>query len=198
MAGYSRIGHPGPDSTASIRHRNVAFSALSRIPPAGPVAAAPKEETMHGSQKTVIKGLCFILCMVVSLVAAMPLMAEYTNVAVTDTSDPAYWVDRGALYATYGSYTAAVKAYNKALTLDANNSKAYFNRGLSYAELGDYTSALADINKAIALDSGQAGYFYGRGRVKLISGNKDEALADFRKAAAMGNSDAGAYLDAMR
>jgi len=145
------------------------------------------------------KGLCLAFCMMVTLIMATPLMAEYTNVSVTtDTNDPAYWIDRGGLYATYGSYAAAIKAYDKALTLDANNSKTYFNRGLSYAELGDYTTALVDINKAISLNPGQAEYFYGRGRVALLSGKDDQALADFMKAAEMGDRDAAGYLKNMR
>lgn len=170
--------------------------ARSCIPPDRSVVVALKEETMYRPVK--FKCLSFILCMLMALVTTAPVMAEYTNAAVTDINDPAYWVDRGGLYATYGSYAAAVKAYNKALTLDTNNSKAYFNRGLSYAELGDYTSALADINKAIALSPGRASYFYGRGRVMLLSGKRDQALADFRKAADMGDKDAAAYLKEMR
>ena len=137
------------------------------------------------------------VCFALVLSLAAPVTAEYMNTALTDTNDPAYWIDLGGLYATYGSYTAAIKAYNKALELDADNSKAYFNRGLSYAETGDLNQALVDINKAISLDMNQSGYYYARGRVLLMSGQNDQAMLDFRKAAQMGDPDAMQYLDKM-
>jgi tetratricopeptide (TPR) repeat protein len=153
-----------------------------------------KESAMDQQRTYCISNLMVAVCFVFAIFATSPVMAEYTNVSVTDTNDPAYWLDRGGLYATYGSYKAAIKAYEKALALDSNNSIAYFNRGLAYAELGDLEQARMDINKAISLDASKRNYYYGRGRVHLMSGNKDQAIQDFKKAANMGDLDAISYL----
>ena len=144
---------------------------------------------------SVILAVCLVSAFIM---APSGMAAEYSNEAVTDTGDPVYWLDRGGLYATYGSYKAAIKAYDKALELNPNSDKAYFNRGLSYAEIGDLNQAMLDINKAISLNSGKENYYYARGRVQLLSGNKDEALKDFKKAADMGDLDAKKYLTEMQ
>ncbi|MGD9369004.1 MAG: tetratricopeptide repeat protein [Desulfobacteraceae bacterium] len=141
-------------------------------------------------------GLLIIACLALLLLTATQVAAQYVNEKITDVNDPNYWLDRGGLYATYGSYNAAIKAYEKALALDADNSKAFFNRGLSYAELGDLNQALVDINKAISIDPTQGSYYYGRGRVLLLSSKKDRALEDFNKAAELGDLDAISYLQA--
>lgn len=138
--------------------------------------------------------LMVAVCLVFTLFMTSHAWADYSNVSVTDTNDPVYWLDRGGLYATYGSYAAAIKAYEKALALDANISVAYFNKGLSHAELGDLDQARMDIDKAISLDASKKNYYYARGRVHLMSGNKDQALQDFKKAADMGDQDAISYL----
>ncbi len=152
---------------------------------------------MDRQRAITIASLMFAVCFVSALIVTTPGMAEYSNLSVTDKLDPAYWLDRGGLYATYGSYTAAIKAYEKALELDANNSKAYFNRGLSYAELGNLNQALIDINKAITLNPGQSNFYYARGRVQLLSGNSAQAFKDFNKASNMGDLDAQKYLAQM-
>ncbi len=128
------------------------------------------------------------------LLLASPGAADYFNSAITDTNDPVYWLDQGGLFATYGSYSAAVEAYKKALALDANNSKAYYDMALAYGELGDLDQALVDINRAIALDAGQSQYYYGRAWILLKDGRMAEANDNFHKAADMGNLDAIAYL----
>lgn len=150
-------------------------------------------------RNTIIKpALRIIACLALLVLAAAPVAAQYVNEKLTDDNDPTYWLDRGGLYATYGSYSAAIKAYEKALALDADNSKAFFNRGLSYAELGDLNQALVDINKAISIDPSQGGYYYGRGRVLLLSAKKDQAMEDFKKAAELGDLDAISYLQAQK
>ena len=132
------------------------------------------------------------LCLILLLVSPAP--ADYFNSAITDSNSPAYWLDQGGLFATYGSYSAAVKAYQKALDLDANNSKAYYDLAVAYGELGELDQALVEINRAIALDAGQSQYYYGRAWILLKAGRTAEARDNFEKAADMGNLDAIAYL----
>jgi tetratricopeptide (TPR) repeat protein len=124
----------------------------------------------------------------------LPAAADYFNSAITDANDPNYWLDQGGLFATYGSYSNAVKAYKKALALDANNSKAYYDMAVAYGELGELDEALVEINRAIALDAGRSQYYYGRAWLLLKAGRMVEAKNNFQKAADMGNLDAITYL----
>jgi len=133
-----------------------------------------------------------VLCLIQLLV--LPVAADYTNSAITDTNDPNYWLDQGGLFATYGSYSNAVQAYKKALALDVNNSKAYYNMALAYGELGELDQALVEINRAISLDDSRSQYYYGRAWILLKAGRMIEAKDNFQKAADMGNLDAIAYL----
>ena len=128
------------------------------------------------------------------LLLTSPAAADYFNSAITDPNDPVYWLDQGGLFATYGSYSAAVEAYKKALALDANNSKAYYDLALAYGELGDLDQALVEINRAIALDADQGPYYYGRAWILLKDGRMAAAKENFQKAADLGNLDAIAYL----
>jgi tetratricopeptide (TPR) repeat protein len=142
--------------------------------------------------------LLAVCCMSAFIVTPPGLATEYVNETITDMGDPVYWLDRGALYATYGSYTEAIKAFDKALELDADNDKAYYNKSLSHTEIGNLNQALLDINKAIAINMGNGNYYYARGRVQLLSGNKEQALKDFAKASKMGDRDAKEYLAKMQ
>ena len=147
--------------------------------------------TIKYRKKMVIVPVLFLCLMVISVSS---VWAEYVNTAVTNPNDATYWLDRGGLYATYGNYSAAVEAYQKALTLDANNSKAYYDMSVARAELGQLDQALEEINRAIAMDPGQDRYYYGRAWLLLRTGRMAEAMDNFNKAADMGNLDAAAYL----
>lgn len=135
-----------------------------------------------------------VLCLIALL--ASTVSADYSNSAITDSTDPAYWLDQGGLFATYGSYSNAVEAYKKALILDANNSRAYYDLALAHCELGELDQALVEINRAIALDAGHDLYYYGRGWILLKAGRTAEARENLQKAADMGNLDAITYLQA--
>jgi superkiller protein 3 len=141
-----------------------------------------------------IIALLFIMVAFSLPAGAQQRPSEYTNPAVSDQTDPAYWLDLGGLFATYGNYTAAVEAYHKALELNPNMHQAYFDLGVAYMEMGQLDQALEQINKAITLSPQEASYYYGRGRALLLAGQSDNAMADFRKAAEMGDADAKAYL----
>jgi tetratricopeptide (TPR) repeat protein len=105
-----------------------------------------------------------------------------------------YWLNKGAVCATYGNNKAAIKYFRKAIELDPNNASTHFNLGICCGEIGQYDEALSSINKAIDGYSEKASYFYGRGRVHLLSGDKEGAIEDFKRAAALGNRDAQDYL----
>ena len=138
-------------------------------------------------------GLAFLL-------GAVPLKAAaddapYVNPAVNGPEAPVYWVDLGGLYATYGAFPAAIKAYEKALTLDPSSSTIHFDLAIAHAELGQMDQALDLANKAITLDPQEGRYYYARAWILLKSGRQAEAMQDFSKAAELGNQDAMAYLN---
>jgi len=108
--------------------------------------------------------------------------------------DVNYWMNKGALCATYGNDKAAIRYYRKALELKPNNSRALFQQGVSYGELGQYEKALTFIDKALAIDTRNGLYYYGRGRVFLLSGDKKKAVEDLKQAAVLGNRVAQNYL----
>jgi tetratricopeptide (TPR) repeat protein len=135
--------------------------------------------------------------LILILLSFSPALADYHNLAVTDRHDADYWLDQGALFATYGNYSKAVEAYQKALALDASNSKAHYDIALAYGELEKPDQALAEINRAIALDARQNQYYYGRAWLLLKSGHSSQAMDDFQKAADMGNLDAITFLESV-
>ena len=138
--------------------------------------------------------LALVLCFFALPAGALERQVEYTNPAVGGKDSPSYWLDRGGLYATYGSYKAAVAAYTKALELDATLSQAHFDMGVAYGEISDYDQALLHLNKAIEMSPDIAEYYYGRAWVLLLAGQRSRALADFQKAADLGDPDAEDYL----
>ena len=121
-----------------------------------------------------------------------PSMAKRT---VYPKKDADYWFDKAALCATYGNNEAAIKYYQKAITLDPNRSGAYFGQGVAFGQMGDFKQALSLISKAIALKPNDGLYYYGRGRVYLMAADKENAMKDFKKAAELGDEDALNYLD---
>ena len=108
--------------------------------------------------------------------------------------DADYWFNKGALCATYGNDPAAIKFFQKAITLDPQRSGAYFTQGISYGQLDEFDKALGLIDRAIAMEPQNGLFIYGRGRVHLLAGNKQKAMADFRQAAELDDEDAQTYL----
>ena len=108
--------------------------------------------------------------------------------------DPTYWLEKGAICATYGNDKAAIMQFRKAIELDPNNTSAHYNLGICYGETGQYEKALMSINKAIDMYPEKASYFYGRGRVYWLSGDKERAIEDFKRSAELGHWDTQDYL----
>ena len=58
------------------------------------------------------------------------------------------WFDKGALCATYGNEQAAIKYFQKVISLDPQRSGAYFEQGISYGQLAEYTKALDRVQQS--------------------------------------------------
>jgi len=123
------------------------------------------------------------------------LITKSTRESVSHKNGADYWFDRGALCATYGNDSAAIKYFQKAISLDPQRSDAYFEQGVSYGQLEIFFKAIALINKAIEMNPHNGLYYYGRARVYLLADEKEEALEDFKKAAELDDEDAQNYLN---
>ncbi len=108
-----------------------------------------------------------------------------------------YWFDKGALCATYGNDSAAIKYFQKAISLEPQRSDAYFGQGVAYGQLENYSKAIILINRAIDIDPHNGLYYYGRARVYLMAGENEKALVDFKKAAELDDEDAQNYLSTL-
>jgi tetratricopeptide (TPR) repeat protein len=115
--------------------------------------------------------------------------------AAASKKDADYWFNKGALCATYGNDRAAIKYFQKAISLDPNRSGAYFEQGISYAQLAKFDQALLLINKALEMQPQNGMFLYGRGRVHLMAGDKEKAMEDFKRAAELDDEDAQHYLE---
>ncbi len=120
---------------------------------------------------------------------------EADKKTATSQKDADYWFDKGALCATYGNDRAAIRYFQKAISLDPNRSGAYFEQGISYGQLGTFDKAITLVNKAIEMEPQNGLYLYGRGRVYLLAGKQDPAMEDFKKAAELDDEDAQNYLE---
>ena len=111
--------------------------------------------------------------------------------------DADHWFDKGALCATYGNDSAAIKYFQKAISLDPGRSDAYFAQGVSYGQLEIFPQAIALIDKAIEMEPHNGLYYYGRARVYLLADDKEKAIEDFKKAAELDDEDAQIYINSI-
>jgi tetratricopeptide (TPR) repeat protein len=153
-----------------------------------------KEEGMKAKGTLLKVGLFVLMGLIVSIVNGYATQSDYFNPTVGDKNTVSYWLDQGGLLSTYGNYSAAVRAYEKALEIDPDNSEAIFNIGVASAEMGDFSKAISYINKAMTLSINNGRYFYGRAWVKLLAGQSQDARNDFQKAAELGDLDAIMFL----
>jgi len=123
------------------------------------------------------------------------LITTSTRESVSHKNDADYWFDRGALCATYGNDSAAIKYFQKAISLDPQRSDAYFEQGISYGQLENFIKAITLIDKAIEMNPHNGLYYYGRARVYLLADKKEKAIEDFQKAAELDDEDAQNYLN---
>jgi len=123
------------------------------------------------------------------------LITKSATESVSHKNDSDYWFDKGALCATYGNDLAAIKYFQKAISLNPHRSDAYFEQGISYGQLSNFSKAVELINKAIEMDPDNGLYYYGRARVYLLADEKEKSLKDFKTAAELDDEDAQNYLN---
>ena len=150
---------------------------------------------------TLLNGLLAIIILVGSSSAetaqtiSPDLITKSSKERISHKNNADYWIDKGALCATYGNDSAAIKYFQKAISIDPHRSDVYFVQGVSYGQLDNFPRAIALINKAIEMNPNNGMYYYGRARVYLLADDKERAMADFKKAAQLDDEDAQDYLN---
>ncbi len=123
------------------------------------------------------------------------LITQSSRESARHEKDADYWFNKGALCATYGNDSAAIKYFQKAIVLDPQRSGAYFAQGVSYGQLENFFEAVDLINRAIEMEPHNGLYYYGRARVYLLADDREKALEDFKKAAELDDEDAQIYIN---
>ena len=100
---------------------------------------------------------------------------------------------RGYVLNSKGQYDAAIKDYDKALSLKSDYAAAYSDRGLAYYGKGQYDAAIKDFDKALSLKSDYAKGYNNRGNALNNMGQYDAAIKDFDKALSLKSDYAEAY-----
>lgn len=95
--------------------------------------------------------------------------------------------DKGWMYYGKSEYKKALKAFDKATTLDRKNQRAFYSRGWTYLQMGYFDEAIQDFNKAIEVDTtmdkiGLQQVFTGRGWAYYHKGDFNLAIEDFNRA----------------
>ena len=146
-------------------------------------------------------GLLAIIVWVGSLSAGIAqtisadLITKSSGESIRHKNDADYWFDKGALCATYGNDSTAIKYFQKAISIDPYRSDAYFEQGISYGQLENFFKAIELIDRAIEMNPYNGLYYYGRARVYLLAEEKEKAMEDFKKAAELDDEDAQNYLN---
>ncbi|XP_002978744.2 mitochondrial import receptor subunit TOM34 [Selaginella moellendorffii] len=81
-----------------------------------------------------------------------------------------------------GNYCAAIKYYNKSLSLDPDVAATYANRALCHLKMRDWNAAKSDCTEAIKVDCGYAKAFYRRALAFEGLGDLRGALKDLQVA----------------
>jgi tetratricopeptide (TPR) repeat protein len=89
---------------------------------------------------------------------------------------------RGDLLLEEGNLVAALKDFDKAVSLNANNDRAFANRGRARALSGNIEGALQDLDRAVALNPKDPANYVNRGIARDISGDFTSALSDLNHA----------------
>jgi small glutamine-rich tetratricopeptide repeat-containing protein alpha len=81
---------------------------------------------------------------------------SYTKAITLDASNPVYYSNRAAAYASKGDHSSAVSDAEKAIEVDPSFVKAYSRLGHAQYTLGDYTAAAAAFRRGLELDPSNA------------------------------------------
>ncbi|GIH20376.1 tetratricopeptide repeat protein [Rugosimonospora africana] len=102
---------------------------------------------------------------------------------------------RGMTEYKSGDYPAALRDFEKTLSLDPTFTLSYYYRGVIKGLDGDNAGAITDYDKAISLSSGFGAAYNERGKAELALGNYASALTDVSYALSLDSYFVDAYLN---
>ncbi len=124
---------------------------------------------------------------------APPAVPAGAPAAPAAGSDAKTYVEYGMSNGAKGDLTAAINAFNQAISIDPKYAPAYYNRGFALSLAGKPDDAIASFDQAIQLDPSYKAAFYQRGSLKGQKGDFDAAMADFDKVIILDSKYAPAY-----
>ena len=116
------------------------------------------------------------------LILLILILLFFSNFAYAETSTE--WVKKGNLLREQGDYIGAIKAYDKAITLDPNSAIPWNNRGLALVDLGRYDEAIDAYDQAIALGFNNTYLWTYKGRALVNLERYEDAIEAFDQAIA--------------
>jgi tetratricopeptide (TPR) repeat protein len=93
-----------------------------------------------------------------------------------------FWLEYSQQLSTAIRYAEALKAAERAVTLDETNAEAHYTRGTCLAMLARYDEALLDFDETLRLDGKYVPAWDGKAWVLGIKGQKAEALIAINRA----------------
>ncbi len=102
---------------------------------------------------------------------------------------------RGIAYFNLKQYEAALKDYNRSISLNPDYANAYNNRGNLFKTIGETDKALEDMNKAIQLKPGDSRPYINKGILLMEQNNYEEAILQFNKAYEKGGRSPALFLN---
>jgi tetratricopeptide (TPR) repeat protein len=101
--------------------------------------------------------------------------------------------DKGTALMGPKTYSQAIEAFNRAISISPNIPEAHLNRGIALYNLRQHSEALEEYDKATALDPNLTRAYDERGRIYLEKGDTRKAIDEFSKSIAIKPTTDGYY-----
>lgn len=119
---------------------------------------------------------------------------EYITKAIKlNSTDAAFYNNRGLAYADLKQYQQAIKDYDQAIQLYPTFALVYNNRGNAYADLNQHQRAIKDYDQAIRLDPNLTLAYNNRGATYIKLVQFQEAIADYTQTISLSPTNPKAY-----
>ena len=107
-------------------------------------------------------------------------LADITQAIILDSQNDSYYSARGSIFGDLKNTEAALRDFNRALTM-ARNASNLLSRGTFHYKIREYKKAIADMSESIALDPA-AGAYVDRARARMMDGDLPGAITDCEEA----------------
>ena len=93
-----------------------------------------------------------------------------------------------------GDFAAAIKYFNKVISIDPKNSHAYVGLASVSSQKGDFAAAIESFNKAVLIDPQNSNAYVGLGNASSQKGDPAAAIKYFNKAISIDPKNSYAYV----